>query len=162
MKFLSQKCHRPRWLWPFDPKSALISLRILNWTQLEMRTSSIIKLIQSNQKGTPTQKCKSPLFPAARKHWIIDLLDNFNHHLLLYCVWIFGKVSNSLWPPPPPPHPSNNEMTTWCDSEILFLAALAALYLTLVSHWVTATLEFRHKEWLLRLETLQTFDQSDV
>ena len=27
---------------------------------------------------------------------------------------------------------------------------------------VTAALEFRHKEWLLRLETLQTFDQSDV
>ena len=30
------------------------------------------------------------------------------------------------------------------DSE--FLAALAALYLTLVSESVTATLEFRHKE----------------
>ena len=51
-----------------------------------------------------------------------------------------------------------------------FLAALAALYLTLVtdslSHWLTqsltATLEFWHKEWLLRLETLQTFDQSVV
>ena len=28
--------------------------------------------------------------------------------------------------------------------------------------WLTATLEFRHIEWLLRLETLQTFDQSDV
>ena len=27
-----------------------------------------------------------------------------------------------------------------------FLAALAALYLTLVSQWVTATLEFKHKE----------------
>ena len=27
---------------------------------------------------------------------------------------------------------------------------------------VTATLEFGHKVWLLRLETLQTFDQSDV
>ena len=45
----------------------------------------------------------------------------------------------------------------------LFLAALAALYLTLVSdslsdwltEWLTdATLEFWHKEWLLRLETL--------
>ena len=47
-----------------------------------------------------------------------------------------------------------------------FLAALAALYLTLVTEWVsesvTATLEFRHKEWLLRLETLQTFDWIDV
>ena len=31
-----------------------------------------------------------------------------------------------------------------------------------LSHWVTATLEFWHKEWLLRLETLQTFDQHDV
>ena len=30
------------------------------------------------------------------------------------------------------------------------------------SHWVSATLEFWHKEWLLTLETLQTFDQSDV
>ena len=45
---------------------------------------------------------------------------------------------------------------------ICFLAALAALYLTLVSHWLSATLEFWHKEWLLGLETLQTFDQSDV
>ena len=26
-------------------------------------------------------------------------------------------------------------------------------------HWVAATLEFWHKEWLLRLETIQTFDQ---
>ena len=47
-----------------------------------------------------------------------------------------------------------------------FLAALAALYLTLVSEWVSdsvgATLEFWHKEWLLTLQTLQTFDQSDV
>ena len=43
-----------------------------------------------------------------------------------------------------------------------FLAALAALYLTLVSEWVTATLEFKHKEGLLRLKTLQTFDQHDV
>ena len=46
------------------------------------------------------------------------------------------------------------------------LAALAALYLTLVtdwlSQWVGATLEFWHKERLSRLETLQTFDQSDV
>ena len=31
-----------------------------------------------------------------------------------------------------------------------------------VSESVTATLELRHKEWLLRLETTQTFDQSDV
>ena len=38
----------------------------------------------------------------------------------------------------------------------LFLAALAALYLTLVV--VAATLEFWHNEWLLKLETLQTFD----
>ena len=49
---------------------------------------------------------------------------------------------------------------------VRFLAALAALYLTLVSQWVgewlTATFEFRHKEWLLTLETLQTFDQHDV
>ena len=28
--------------------------------------------------------------------------------------------------------------------------------------WVTATLEFWHKEWLLRLETLQTFDRHDI
>ena len=50
----------------------------------------------------------------------------------------------------------------WCH----FLAALAALYLTLVSDWLTdsltATLEFWHKEWLLTLETLETFDQHDV
>ena len=48
----------------------------------------------------------------------------------------------------------------------LFLAALAALYLTLVSesvtHSLSATFEFWHKEWLLTLQTLQTFDQSDV
>ena len=31
-----------------------------------------------------------------------------------------------------------------------------------LSHSVSATLEFRHKEWPLRLETLQTFDHSDV
>ena len=47
-----------------------------------------------------------------------------------------------------------------------FLAALAALYLTLisqsVSQWLSATLEFWHKEWLLRLQTFQTFDQSHV
>ena len=35
------------------------------------------------------------------------------------------------------------------------------MYLPLVSHWVTATLEFGHKEWLQRLGTLQTFDTSD-
>ena len=44
----------------------------------------------------------------------------------------------------------------------LFLSALAALYLTLVSgwltDWLTATLEFWHKEWILRLETFETFD----
>ena len=48
----------------------------------------------------------------------------------------------------------------------IFLAALAALYLTLVTDsltdWLTATLEFWHQEWLLRLETHHTFDQSDV
>ena len=47
----------------------------------------------------------------------------------------------------------------------VFLAALAALYLTLVSEWLTqwltATLEFQHKEWLSRLQTLQTFDRSE-
>ena len=31
-----------------------------------------------------------------------------------------------------------------------------------LDQWVTATFEFWHKEWLLRLETLQTFDQHDV
>ena len=31
-----------------------------------------------------------------------------------------------------------------------------------LTHWLTATLEFRHKEWLSRLQILQTFDQSDV
>ena len=31
-----------------------------------------------------------------------------------------------------------------------------------MSHLLTATLEFWHKEWLFRLETLQTFDQTDV
>ena len=31
-----------------------------------------------------------------------------------------------------------------------------------VSEWVTATLEFRHKEGLSKLETFQTSDQSDV
>jgi len=30
------------------------------------------------------------------------------------------------------------------------------------SQWLTATLEFWHKEWLLRLQTLQTFGRSDV
>ena len=44
---------------------------------------------------------------------------------------------------------------------LAFLAALAALYLPFVPEWVTATLEFWHKEWLLRLETLQTFGQGD-
>ena len=43
-----------------------------------------------------------------------------------------------------------------CKLIALFLAALAALYLTLVSEWPP------HKVWLLRLETLQTFEQSDV
>ena len=32
------------------------------------------------------------------------------------------------------------------NAHLNFLAALAALYLTLVSQWVTATLEFKHKE----------------
>ena len=36
---------------PFDLKYALRSLRILNWAQLEMRTSSISKLMKS--KGQP-------------------------------------------------------------------------------------------------------------
>ena len=31
----------------------------------------------------------------------------------------------------------------------------------LVTHWLTATLDFRHKEWLLRLQTLQIFGRSD-
>ena len=31
-----------------------------------------------------------------------------------------------------------------------------------VNQWVSATIEFRQKEWLLRLETLQTFDQHNV
>ena len=43
----------------------------------------------------------------------------------------------------------------------IFLAALAALYLPCVPESVSATLEFRHKEWLLRLETLSTFDRGD-
>ena len=43
-----------------------------------------------------------------------------------------------------------------------FLAALAALYLTLVTEWVSNR-HFRiwHKEWLLRLQVLRTYDQSD-
>ena len=56
----------------------------------------------------------------------------------------------------------------WCkilmlsNSLFLFLAALAALYLTCPSSSsVTATLEFWHKEWLLRLETLPTIDRGD-
>ena len=32
----------------------------------------------------------------------------------------------------------------------------------LAQWWLTATLGFQHKEWLSRLETLQTFDQSVV
>ena len=45
-----------------------------------------------------------------------------------------------------------------------FLAALAALYLPLVGRrrrTASATLEFGHKYGLLRLETLQTFDQGN-
>ena len=30
-----------------------------------------------------------------------------------------------------------------------------------LTDWVTATLEFLHEEWLLRLQTIQTFGQSD-
>ena len=41
----------------------------------------------------------------------------------------------------------------------LFLSALAALYLPMVTESVIATLEFGHKESLLSLET---FDESDV
>ena len=48
----------------------------------------------------------------------------------------------------------------------MFLATLVAQCLTLVSQsvtqWVSATLEFWHKECLLRLQTLQSFDQSVV
>ena len=46
----------------------------------------------------------------------------------------------------------NNRITS--RTLLCFLAALAALYLPLVV--VPTTLEFGHKEWLLRLETLQT------
>ena len=38
----------------------------------------------------------------------------------------------------------------------IFLVALAAPYLPLVTHWLTVTLEILEKEWLLRLETPQT------
>ena len=31
-----------------------------------------------------------------------------------------------------------------------------------VSQWVTTTLELWHKEWLLRIQTRQTFDQHDI
>ena len=51
----------------------------------------------------------------------------------------------------------NGNWESWCVTK--FLAALVALYLPLAS--VTATLEFLHKEWLLRLETHQTFDRGD-
>ena len=50
----------------------------------------------------------------------------------------------------------------WWIRLMQFLAALAALYLTSVTGSLGATLEFWHKEWLLRLQTLQTFDQHDV
>ena len=60
---------------------------------------------------------------------------------------------------------SMQNFSTWTTLG-LFLAALAFLYLTLITHWVSqsvsATLEFRHKEWLLRVQTLQTFEHSDV
>ena len=45
-------------------------------------------------------------------------------------------------------------------ANIFHRCKLAALYLPLVV-FVSATLEFWHKEWLLRLETLQTYGQSD-
>ena len=84
--------------------------------------------------------------------------------------------SGHIWEPTghqsalPQLHHWSNAEKNWNQDSIttekVFLAALAALYLTLVSdsltHWVGATLEFWHKEWLLRLEILQTFDQSDV
>ena len=57
----------------------------------------------------------------------------------------------------------------WCYSRHIrmvwawwFLAALAALYLALVSDWVSAAFEFWLKESLLTLEALHPFDWSDV
>ena len=56
-------------------------------------------------------------------------------------------------------HMQNMSYTCWI---LMFLAALAALYLPLVCVVVVlTTLEFGHKYWFLRLNTLLTFDRSD-
>ena len=54
-------------------------------------------------------------------------------------------------------HLLNNE-----GSFKIFLSALLATLGQWLTGSVTATLKFKHKEWLLRLEILQTFDQSDI
>ena len=88
--------------------------------------------------------------------------------LLLVCaraLWHCTLRHASLEPPTPccrrKHRPANHIGSCDCVSIKYILAALAALYLTLVSESVTATLELGHKEWLLRLEILQTFDQGD-
>ena len=56
--------------------------------------------------------------------------------------------------------------TTWTNWPRLMFSIFSCpssyTYPMSSSSSLTATLEFRQKEWLYRLETLQTFDQSDV
>ena len=81
-------------------------------------------------------------------HIIIMILSFDDHHIIMQ-----HKIPNICF--------------CFCYLRTLsqFLAPLAVLYPPLVTqwltHWLTATLEFRNKERLLRIVTLQIFDQSD-
>ena len=68
-----------------------------------------------------------------------------------------GQWSPSCCATPSPPFQVSPNLIDWRNQ--LYVPSLGRQW---VSDWLTATSEFGHKEWLLRLKTLQTFDQSDV
>ena len=93
------------------------------------------------------------------------------NHNLRQCPQTLAVLEEQLWPEGSGDEIIHFRRSAFCHrlshvSWHKFLAALAALYLTLVSQWVSdslsATFEFWHKEWLLTLETPQTFERSDV
>ena len=109
-----------------------------------------------------TQTLALPVFPKQEKRANYQICEVA--FLGLVSAASVATVDIKAWSAPSQPNP--DPATRWCPLSIIlflhwYLAALAALYLTFVSEWVsqslTATLEFRHKEWLSRLQTPQTF-----
>ena len=121
-------------------------------------------LVQVNKASAELRMKKTQHSTLSRKFVEVILSSPSSHYprkispkLLLFSKNFFNQLSDCPWTlfPNSRFYLSYRVIFSCPDSSIPDLGQW-------LTHWLTATLEFWHKEWLLRLETLQTFDQSDV